>query len=97
MSGEGGAVNVGAAVRCFGRRDRRPHRAGLDHRDVWLPLLQRSLKGGANHVRDTLLKQLDEGFVDVPMGPGQPNARFTMKELGIEFPDPGRQSPAHPV
>jgi type IV pilus assembly protein PilM len=44
------------------------------------------LKGGATHLRQTLLKQLDEGFVDVPMGPGQPNARFTMKELGIGYP-----------
>src|SRR5436190_3219007 len=40
---------------------------------------------GSGHVRKTLLKQLKEGFVDVPMGPGQRPERFTMKELGIGY------------
>jgi type IV pilus assembly protein PilM len=40
---------------------------------------------GPLHVRNTLLRQLKEGFVDVPMGPGQPPGRFTMKELGIGY------------
>src|SRR5262249_30765824 len=37
------------------------------------------------HVRKTLLKQLKEGVVSVPLGPGLPMAQFTMKELGIEY------------
>jgi type IV pilus assembly protein PilM len=40
---------------------------------------------GNNHVRNTLLKNLEHGSVDVPLGPGQPSARFSMKELGIGF------------
>ena len=40
---------------------------------------------GALHVRNTLLRELEHGFVDVPRGPGQPIDRFTMKELGIGF------------
>jgi type IV pilus assembly protein PilM len=40
---------------------------------------------GPLHVRNTLLRQLDEGFVDVPKGPGQAPERFTMKELGIGY------------
>jgi type IV pilus assembly protein PilM len=41
---------------------------------------------GAAHVRNTLIKELENGFVEVPGGPGQPLQRFTMKELGIGFP-----------
>jgi hypothetical protein len=40
---------------------------------------------GPLHVQNTLLKQLKDGEVDVPMGPGQPPGRFTMKELGIGY------------
>jgi len=40
---------------------------------------------GSGHVRKTLLKQLKEGFVDVPLGPGQPMARFSFKDLGIGY------------
>jgi type IV pilus assembly protein PilM len=40
---------------------------------------------GSGHVEKTLLKQLKDGFVDVPLGPGQPPARFSMKELGIGY------------
>jgi type IV pilus assembly protein PilM len=40
---------------------------------------------GSLHVRNTLLKELEHGFVDVPLGPGQPIERFSMKELGIGF------------
>jgi type IV pilus assembly protein PilM len=43
------------------------------------------LNYGPLHVKNTLLKQLKEGFVDVPKGPGQPPERFTMKELGIGY------------
>jgi type IV pilus assembly protein PilM len=42
-------------------------------------------KGGSIHVRNTLLKQLKEGVVDVPLGPGQPMGRFKMSELGIGY------------
>jgi type IV pilus assembly protein PilM len=41
---------------------------------------------GAAHVRNTIIKELEYGFVDVPGGPGKPMQRFTMKELGIGFP-----------
>jgi type IV pilus assembly protein PilM len=40
---------------------------------------------GALHVRNTLIKELEHGFVEVPLGPGMPMERFSMKELGIGF------------
>jgi type IV pilus assembly protein PilM len=40
---------------------------------------------GIGHVEKTLLKQLKEGVVNVPMGPGQPPMPFTMKQLGIGY------------
>jgi type IV pilus assembly protein PilM len=40
---------------------------------------------GSGHVRKTLLKQLKDGVVNLPAGPGQPPMQFTMKELGIEY------------
>jgi type IV pilus assembly protein PilM len=40
---------------------------------------------GPLHVQNTLLKQLKDGEVDVPLGPGQPMGRFKMKELGIGY------------
>jgi type IV pilus assembly protein PilM len=41
---------------------------------------------GGTHVRDTFLKELREQTVELPSGPGLPPTRFTMKELGIDFP-----------
>jgi hypothetical protein len=52
--------------------------------------------GGAAHVRDSLIKNLEYGFVDVPLGPNQPPARFTMKELGIGFAILARDPPIKP-
>jgi type IV pilus assembly protein PilM len=40
---------------------------------------------GSGHVRNTLLKQLKEGIVNVPLGPGMPMAQFSMKDLGIGY------------
>jgi type IV pilus assembly protein PilM len=40
---------------------------------------------GSGHVEKTLLKELKDGFVLVPVGPGRPPERFTMKELGIGY------------
>jgi len=40
---------------------------------------------GSGHVRKTLLKQLKDGIVEVPAGPGQPPTKWTMKELGIGY------------
>jgi hypothetical protein len=40
---------------------------------------------GTGHIRKTLLKELKDGFVMVPGGPGQPPERYTMKELGIGY------------
>ena len=40
---------------------------------------------GPLHVRNTLLKQLKDGEIDVPLGPGQRLDRFKMKELGIGY------------
>lgn len=40
---------------------------------------------GSGHVRNTLLKQLKEGIVSVPLGPGMPMAQFSMKDLGIGY------------
>lgn len=41
--------------------------------------------GGSAHVKKTLLKTLEHGFVDLPSGPGGQNIRFTFKELGIGY------------
>jgi type IV pilus assembly protein PilM len=43
------------------------------------------LNYGPLHVRNTLLKQLKEGYIDLPLGPGQPMHRFSMKDLGIGY------------
>ena len=43
------------------------------------------LNYGPLHVRNTLLKQLKEGYIDLPLGPGQPMRRFSMKDLGIGY------------
>lgn len=40
---------------------------------------------GPLHVRNTLLKQLKDGEIDLPLGPGKPMARFKMKDLGIGY------------
>jgi len=40
---------------------------------------------GPAHVRNTLLRNLEQGWIDVPAGPGRPPERFTHKELGIGF------------
>jgi type IV pilus assembly protein PilM len=40
---------------------------------------------GSAHVEKTLLRNLKEGFVEVPDGPGKPAQRYTMKELGIGY------------
>ena len=40
---------------------------------------------GPLYVRNTLLKQLKDGEVELPLGPGKPNARFKMKDLGIGY------------
>jgi type IV pilus assembly protein PilM len=51
---------------------------------------------GAAHVRDTLIRNLEHGWVEVPLGPNQPSARFTMKELGIGFAILARDPPIKP-
>ncbi|MDX1945260.1 MAG: pilus assembly protein PilM [Pirellulaceae bacterium] len=40
---------------------------------------------GPAHVRDTLIRNLEHGSIDLPLGPNQPIERFTFKELGIGF------------
>jgi type IV pilus assembly protein PilM len=40
---------------------------------------------GPAHVRNTLLRNLEQGSTDLPGGPGQPPQTFTNKELGIGF------------
>lgn len=40
---------------------------------------------GPAHLRNTFLKKLEHGFVDLPTGPGMPVERFTHKELGIGY------------
>ncbi len=40
---------------------------------------------GAEHVKKTLIRNLEHGSVTVPQGPGLPVRRFTMKELGIGY------------
>jgi type IV pilus assembly protein PilM len=40
---------------------------------------------GPAHVRNTLLRNLEHGSIEVPTGPGQPLERFTHKELGLGF------------
>jgi type IV pilus assembly protein PilM len=45
----------------------------------------RRTEAGPAHVRNTLLRNLEHGSIDVPAGPGQPPMRFTHKELGIGF------------
>ncbi|MCI0360766.1 MAG: type IV pilus assembly protein PilM [Planctomycetaceae bacterium] len=50
-------------------------------------------KTGAFHVVNTLLNRLENGFVDLPMGPGQPLQRFSMKELGISYAILARDPP----
>ena len=52
--------------------------------------------GGAAHVRDTLIRNLEHGSVEVPLGPNQPMQRFTMKELGIGFAILARDPPIRP-
>jgi type IV pilus assembly protein PilM len=42
-------------------------------------------KTGPAHVRETLLKNLEHGGVDLPLGPGLGTDHFTMKELGINY------------
>jgi type IV pilus assembly protein PilM len=42
-------------------------------------------KAGAFHVVNTLIKNLQHGEVVLPMGPGQPPKKFTLKELGIDY------------
>jgi hypothetical protein len=42
-------------------------------------------RSGGEHLRETLLKNLEHGFVDLPVGPGGALQRFTMKELGIGY------------
>ncbi len=44
-------------------------------------------KAGPAHVRNTLIKNLEEGFVDLPVAYGNQSqlARFTMEELGIGY------------
>lgn len=41
---------------------------------------------GSKHLRRTLIRNLEEGEVLLPPGPGQPPIRWTMKELGIMYP-----------
>ncbi|MEX2176169.1 MAG: pilus assembly protein PilM [Pirellulaceae bacterium] len=41
---------------------------------------------GGEHVRKTLLFQLEHGQVELPLGPNQGSALFSMKELGIAYP-----------
>jgi type IV pilus assembly protein PilM len=41
---------------------------------------------GAQYVRTTLLRNLEEGEVSLPEGAGQPSVKFTMKEMGIGYP-----------
>jgi type IV pilus assembly protein PilM len=67
-----GPTGPGWVVEIFGHHFYNDRKA--DRRDI-----------GSGHVEKTLLKQLKEGFVDVPLGPGQPPARFSMKELGIGY------------
>lgn len=42
--------------------------------------------GGAVHVRNTLLKNLQNGVVKLPVDHGRAEEEFTMKELGIQYP-----------
>lgn len=41
--------------------------------------------GGSAHVKKTLLKALEHGFVTLPNGPGGGTDRFTFKELGLGY------------
>jgi type IV pilus assembly protein PilM len=41
---------------------------------------------GSLHLHNTILRELKNGFVDLPLGPGQRTERFSMKELGIDYP-----------
>jgi type IV pilus assembly protein PilM len=50
-------------------------------------------KAGAFHVVNTLIHNLENGFVDLPLGPGQGMKRFTMKELGISHAILARDPP----
>ena len=42
---------------------------------------------GDAHVRRSLIKMLEEGEIDLPINPDEPNVteRFTLKELGIDY------------
>ena len=40
---------------------------------------------GPAHLRNTFLRTIEHGWIDVPAGPGQPLERFSHKELGIGF------------
>lgn len=40
---------------------------------------------GGRHVRNTLLKNLREQMIELPVGPGQQLEKFTMEELGIGY------------
>jgi type IV pilus assembly protein PilM len=42
--------------------------------------------GGANHVRNNFLRLLEEGTVELPVENGARTEKFTMKEMGIQFP-----------
>jgi hypothetical protein len=40
---------------------------------------------GAAHVRNTLMRNLEHGTIELPLGPGMGTDRFTMDELGIGY------------
>jgi len=40
---------------------------------------------GPAHVRNTLMNFLENGSIELPLGPGLPNERFTLDELGIGY------------
>ncbi len=42
--------------------------------------------GAAVHIRDTILRKLEDGSVLLTIEPGKPPVPFTMKELGIGYP-----------
>jgi len=40
---------------------------------------------GPAHVRNTLMNYLENGSIELPLGPGLPSERFTLDELGVGF------------
>jgi type IV pilus assembly protein PilM len=46
---------------------------------------KQSAIGGSEHVKRTLLRTLEHGFVKLPNGPGAAPDNFTFKELGLGF------------